>query len=370
MYECHGQPEQPNLFPEVPQPAPYAEAGTSAELIQEPPASADSPADGMILPFTELPAEHNATPEEPAADDTAAEATPRGYPYKQYHFTVDDPNLPVDKLSAETLKHWRQRQDTPMPHETPVTDEEWAAIQGMQQKVIDLGDKLGVDVRGRMLGREAHHYFDTYEAYNAAMQTTGDEDRAEFGTEYTASGIVCTRDNDDDPTWKNHKLIHETLHSAAVHKVHMRPQEDGGTHSDVKVGYQDASTSLNETVTDLLTHAVLQELGDDDAEGYYPDCLLANSIIHKVAEHQGMDPADLAKQIGRGLFTGDQTALFYLDDTLGKEQVRAYLSGDHENLQDVIKAAQALDFDDVVAELQRLDSQHPENAPVLLSFFR
>jgi hypothetical protein len=305
-----------------------------------------------------MPQETSEMVQEPTTPEESHEPP---YPkYPQFVVRSMDPEL-TSKEYATKLKDdfARQRAEVSLPHETPVTDAEWAEIQAAHEGLVAVGKELGLDIRDRLPAKSDYHFFD--------RQTDLDEDaQAQLGRTIPGGcasgqevGIVIVRGEaglDRDL----YRYTHETSHqvSAISTKVEANVEESAAPESTTAraaTAYDDvAGRGLNEVVTDMLTNRALGKMNRMPVVSYYHHAMLYDAAVRETAEALVyMEPREVEGVLIKGLLTGDYEGKGLIERALGEERAaRLFEAGEDLDLDTAIALARELDLPRAVESLE------------------
>jgi hypothetical protein len=319
----------------------------NVDMIQEP-----QPHDSNVTLFTseastgiEDPVEstsEQAEIESPSENDPApAEAAKQNNVYPKYIYRVSGNTAPVDleQLDKDMHEVLQERRDTlHFPNEKPLTDEEWALLQGEHDGIVAVGDELGVDLRDRLPRRQDYHMFDSQEALSEdATPRFGEGATVNGGFRHPEAGIVWARRG--DYVVNTSGLVHETAHEVAIDTITMgvvsetvdengilqrsmnNPKTHSGYYEDVTCNANDVSI-LSEIATEMITARAMDYAGHNNVHFSFGALdAIADAMVREAAEHYDMPPRELADSFMRGALTGDRAGIILLQEAIGEERI-------------------------------------------------
>jgi hypothetical protein len=264
---------------------------------------------------------------------TAEKQPPKQYPQ---FICTDEYGREIETYNPyDTLQRYLQKraQEVSFPHEQPHTAEEEACIEKAREGIIAAAAEVGVDITDRMLTSDDYHFFDTNEAYlEDARANLNEKIIGQSGGMYNfETGVLWVRDIHD----LQYGIAHETAHSLAASKVYFTGERNAarqltGELEDVtkQDGYLSASglinppNGFNELVTEMLTTRAVKP----QYYSYPVQALLGDAAVREAAAFHKMQPREVEDILIRGYLTGDEKALFLLDEALGDDQAYSLLT--------------------------------------------
>jgi hypothetical protein len=250
------------------------------------------------------------------------------------------------------------RREVVFPRESPLTATERRMVRGIVETAVVVGDRLGVDLRGRAPDETRLHMFDNKDDFMMVKLREYGEEVDNGAIRTSDAGILCTRSADEveqialltHEIW--HELAKETARSfSATGQLVINGRVIPPVH--IESGYSGYSIGGNEVVTDMLTMESFKLMGIDSANlSYRYHDMTFDSELRRAAPLAGRSEAALADEIMRGALVGEY-GLQSMRLALGHDQMNALqrMSG-RETLDDLLKMYEPAVREAIIARQQ------------------
>jgi hypothetical protein len=251
------------------------------------------------------------------------EPQPRFYTAKYAYEPTGSPEEPSEEYVQARLNELDELRAQPLPHETPLSDDEWAAIRASHEGLVALGEEVGIDVDARLPRREHYHMFDTPRDLKNDIGVKMPFLRA---IQITDRGVLLV--HHDDPDFRMSFATHETFHGITAERVEVSPETKRLIVGEPIPYTLGGGILLNEAITDMATHRAMMKGGHNRVALVYLAADLAlDRMIRQTADAHDMSPKELETTLIRGAFTGDETGLNFLRETVGEYELQRFAYG-------------------------------------------
>lgn len=270
------------------------------------------------------------------------------YPKKK---NEKDPNIKLISEQEitemeEELKDFREKVDYEEIAKSPELDE---GIRKCNERITQLGEKLGIDLKNRLLDDKDIHLLSEKD-YNQKFNKTSNNH--EGGTtrlnEVFVKKDFARKDRSNDQLI--HVIQHELVHSVSKRGLYVGDEEitgiSAGYSKDQEIGKEenDDQNSLfnrfNEGLTELTNEQLLLENGYDFKKiGYGKEVILITELIKDISQKTGATNEEILSHFQIGMFEGKRGQLKILNDIYGKEALSALgkMKSDKESIINVAR---------------------------------
>lgn len=271
--------------------------------------------------------------------------------------TEKDPNIKLISEqeiteTEEELKDFREKVDYEEIVKSPEIEE---GIKKSNKRITQLGGKLGIDLKNRLLDDKDIHLLSEKD-YNQKFNKTSNNH--EGGTtrlnEVFVKKDFARKDRSNDQLMP--VIQHELVHLVSKRGLYVGDEEitgiSAGYSKDQEIGKEenDDQNSLfnrfNEGLTELTNEQLLLEDGYDFKKiGYGKEVILITELIKNISQKTGATNEEILSHFQVGMFEGKRGQLKILNDIYGKEALSALgkLKSDKES---IINAARLFGLSD------------------------
>jgi hypothetical protein len=269
----------------------------------------------------------------------------------------------AEMVDAFVVHEQALRDSVHFEHEVPLTTDEQAAFQAITERYGELVHDLGVPEAEGRITQQAHvHMFETEDDFmDAVVNEIGiDPDEAEdaAGACFPLRGVLLTRS--EEPITRASDIAHEVAHDIGV--VNMVPTgeiDDNGRETVmITHGHNIPRRGLNELTADMLADRVVRPMLGDSQLTYKGLDAIGDAVIRQVAGPSS--PQFVEDELERGYLNGDGTARFWLEGTLGEDNMDTLLgmTGD-ESLSESLDIARQMGLPAAVQMIQDMIDKKP-----------
>jgi hypothetical protein len=275
------------------------------------------------------------------ASDTDTEYRPPAYPRRVYRDTYEQPGF--GKWYEADADDLRSR---PMQGEVRPSNFEEGVIDKVDRSIVEIGDEVGVDMRGALQPLEEHHIFPDKPSYVHGIERRfGATEAAKLevnrGFFHPQAGLIWTRQG--DPFDDAFGLTHEKIHGVSLEVVTPEPltyttDAQGAPQPQyaarrVAIGYQDLcpqrlsdAHGATEFVTDMATNKSMIMSGYGPIDPLYRAIdILGGHAVLETARAYGVKPLEVENQLIKGMWTPDRTGMERVREVLGDERFDRFI---------------------------------------------